>query len=212
MSKTEKKKKRGTRMTGTDTRKPCVDCGKMKDRFKSFRPRWAACVNHKGPNGRRAYHAGCSDCEDAVNSNIRQPRCIDCDAKRPKKRKKAKDDAKPTTVEQTPEPVAAVNVDPNPTLPPAPAPEFTGQHPEARWAAREVEADDGPVVDLPGATVTPEDVAGLPERVKVEPQDEPAPESVSVPEPKPAAQAKRPAIASMADLSKLFDDEGVDSE
>jgi hypothetical protein len=90
MSKTKattKKKKRKTRLKGTETQKPCVDCGKMKDRFKDFKPRWAGCATHRTEKGRRFYQEGCDDCAKIVNGNIRQPRCIGCDKARPKKRK-----------------------------------------------------------------------------------------------------------------------------
>ena len=89
MSKTPAKKRK-TRLKGTETRKPCFDCGKTKDRFKDFKPRWAGCVTHRTANGRRYYQKGCADCDKLVNGNIRQPRCIGCDKLRPKKRKAKK--------------------------------------------------------------------------------------------------------------------------
>lgn len=156
---TKTKKKRKTRLKGTETQRPCVDCGKMKNRFKDFRPRWAGCVTHRNDKGRRYYQEGCDDCAKIVNGNIRQPRCIACDKARPKKRKKAAQaEPKPTpTVEEAP----TVNVDPEPTIPPAPAEEFAQAEPKL----------------------------AEPEAVTVEPQDEPSAESEDVtPEPAPAPE------------------------
>jgi len=130
MSKTTKKRK--TRLKGTETKRPCVDCGKTKDRFKDFKPRWAGCVTHRTENGRRYYQKGCADCDKLVNGNIRQPRCIDCDKQRPKKRKadkastptptvtaKPKPETKPEPVETKPEPVV-IEAKPEPTPEPEP--------------------------------------------------------------------------------------------
>jgi len=208
MSKTDSKKKRGTRLKGTDTKKPCVDCGKTKDRFKSFRPRWAGCATHRSENGRRYFQAGCADCTSLVNGNIRQPRCIDCDAQRPKKRK-GDEDPTPTPTVETPEDAA---------------------NPDETTEDRTVLPEDPKVGDLVESPEDGEDAvapiqavvvaAPLATAVTVEAQDEPAPESVSLPEPQAAKPAprpvvvdKRPAIASMADLSKLFDtDQEVSGE
>lgn len=179
MSKTDtKKKKRKTRLKGTETQKPCVDCGKTKDRFKAFKPRWAGCASHKTDKGRRYYQEGCDECAKLVNGNIRQPRCIECDKTRPKKRSKKKtSDPKPTKVET---PKAAVNVDPNPTIPPAPA------------------------VDLPEAETKAVETTPEAEPVTVEPQSEASDESEDVtPEATPAPEAK-PKIASMSDLLAQF--------
>lgn len=187
MSKTKKKKKKKTRLKGTATRKPCVDCGKEKDRFKDFKPRWAGCATHKTEKGRRYYQEGCDDCAKIVNGNIRQPRCIGCDKARPKKRNKKKQaDPKPTETK------AAVNVDPNPTLPPAPAPKVGDRVPSP---------EDGPEAEAVIQAVV--DVAPMNEAVTVEPQDEASDESEDV-TPAPAPTPERPKIASMADLSKLF--------
>ena len=114
MSKTKTPtKKKKTRLKGTDTKKPCQPtdkngCGKMKDRFKDFKPRWAGCADHRTARGRRFNEPGCAACSALVNGNIRQPRCIECDSKRVKKRKKTAD-PKPTTVEtpKAPTPVVA---------------------------------------------------------------------------------------------------------
>ncbi len=172
-----KAKKRKTRLKGTATHKPCVDCGKMKDRLTAFKPRWAGCATHRTERGRRYHEPGCEECEKLVNGNIRQPRCIECDKARPKKRKKApKPTPEPVVVEQEPEPVS-----PLPSV-------------------RSGEQDGAD----PLAPVEPE-----PEPVVVEPQDEPSEESVKVPEPEPAPAKpkgkKRPKLATMADLSALFD-------
>ena len=111
MSKTESepKKKRKTRLKGTDTRKPCNDCGQTKDRFKDFKPRWAGCEKHRTEQGRRYYQPGCTDCDAKVNGNIRQPRCADCDRARSKKKPKASTKA---AAKPTPTQAAAVVVDP----------------------------------------------------------------------------------------------------
>lgn len=130
MSKTEKNKpkKRKTRMTGTEKQKPCCDCKVMKDRFKDFKPRWAGCVTHRTDKGRRYYQPGCAECDAKVNGNIRQPRCIECDRNRPKKRKAKTPKPTPTpVVEPTPEPVVAepepVVAEPEPVVEPTPEPE-----------------------------------------------------------------------------------------
>lgn len=160
-------KKRKTRLKGTETEKPCFDCGVTKNRFTDFKPRWAGCVVHRTERGRRYLEPGCADCAALVNGNIRQPRCIECDKLRPKKRK-AKTGATPK---------------------PKPKPKATPE-PKAE----------------PVATVNPTH----------EPKAEPAPEAtpVVVPEPnadkgkttKTSQKPKRPKLATMADLSKLFED------
>ena len=117
-------KKRKTRLKGTETRKPCFDCKKTKDRFKDFKPRWAGCATHRTERGRRYFEPGCVECDKLVNGNIRQPRCIECDKARPKKRKakaatttapKAKAKATPKAKA---EPVAKVNPTPEPKADP----------------------------------------------------------------------------------------------
>ena len=118
-TKDQKKKKRKTRLKGTETHKPCVDCGKMKDRFKAFKPRWAGCVSHRSDRGRRIFEPGCDDCAKLVNGNIRQPRCIVCDAARPKKRKKKDATPEPTPVVEAPRPEAK----PEPVVEAKPEPE-----------------------------------------------------------------------------------------
>jgi hypothetical protein len=110
-------KKRKTRLKGTETEKPCFDCGVTKDRFKDFKPRWAGCVNHRTERGRRYQEPGCADCAALVNGNIRQPRCIECDAARPKTRKKRKKAA------AAPEPTVAVVETAVAVAEPEPAPE-----------------------------------------------------------------------------------------
>ncbi|MGE3483496.1 MAG: hypothetical protein AB7L09_02070 [Nitrospira sp.] len=177
-------KKRKTRLKGTGTQKPCVDCGKTKDRFKDFKPRWAGCEKHRTERGRRFYQTGCNDCEKIVSGNIRQPRCIGCDKDRPKKRK-AEDAAAttPTTTE------AAVQVDPNPTMPPTPADKLPETEPEP--------------VTLPE---TSEPETSEPETVEepvVEAKAEASEASQDV-TPAPAPAPERPTLTSMADLAKLF--------
>lgn len=215
MSKTddESPKKRKTRLKGTDTKRPCVDCGQTKDRFKDFKPRWAGCENHRTERGRRYYQEGCDACKAIVNGNIRQPRCIACDKSRTKKVK-----AKPaaTVAESVTVESAAVQVE-------APVPEAVEDHKSGVVLAQNADAES---LSMP--EVATADLDGLPERVEpeaeVEPVEpevvglvEPSPESVSVPEPTPAPKAKpafarRPSIASMADLSKLFDADEPDSD
>lgn len=135
-------KKRKTRLKGTDTMKPCAECGKSKDRFKSFRPRWAGCEKHRTERGRRYYQKGCAPCDAKVNGNIRQPRCIECDAARPKKRKAA--DPSPTVT-----PTAAVApVEPTPETVETPEPEIAEPEPE--------------IVGQPEPSVESEDVTPAP--------------------------------------------------
>lgn len=127
---TSKPKKRKTRLKGTETRKPCVDCGRTRDRFKHFKPRWAGCVTHRSANGRRYYQDGCEECDKLVNGNIRQPRCVDCDKKRPKKSRKKTATPTPTPEAKTEpkapepkaEPVPAVVAEPVTVAPVKPEP------------------------------------------------------------------------------------------
>ena len=175
MSETQKTKKKKTRLKGTETMRPCVDCGKMKNRFTAFKPRWAGCQVHRTERGRRFFQQGCGDCKALVNGNIRQPRCIECDKARPKKKKAATPTpiaaAVPDVLEAVEAAVpVAVSVSETKLLPPLPEPE-------------------------PAVEATPE-----PEPVVVG-QDEASVESVEV---TPAPTAARPKIASVADLSKLF--------
>jgi len=150
MSKTPKKKRK-TRLKGTDTMKPCFDCKQTKNRFTAFKPRWAGCVTHRTANGRRYFQQGCADCAALVNGNIRQPRCIECDKARPKKRKKANAAAtpKPTPVveprtipepvaEVAPEPVAEVvgKPEPSPESVTLPEPEPEAPKPKAKPKAK----------------------------------------------------------------------------
>jgi hypothetical protein len=176
------KPKRKTRLKGTATHKPCVDCGKMKDRFAGFRPRWAGCASHRTERGRRYHEPGCDECEKLVNGNIRQPRCTECDKARPKKRN--------TKAETTVEPKTLTDV-------------ALVSFPDA--------------VLLPASSMEPEDLLGVPVMPEPEPEpvvtahEEPSLESVQVPEPEPeptpaSVKKARPKIASMADLSKLFDE------
>lgn len=154
-------KKRKTRLKGTETEKPCFDCGVTKNRFTDFKPRWAGCATHRTERGRRYLEPGCADCKALVNGNIRQPRCIECDKQRPKKRNAA---AKPKPTKPKPtKPVATVNPTPEPKAEPV--------------------AEATPVV-----VPTPEPVAKKGKQ------------------PKTSQKPKRPKLATMADLSALFED------
>jgi hypothetical protein len=177
------KKKRKTRMTGTDALKPCVDCKKMKPRLTAFKPRWAGCVDHRNEKGRRYHQPGCVACFEKVNGNIRQPRCIECDSSRPKRRGKGK------TPKPTPTPKVAET-------------EVEQQERYERLGAEAI----GIVNEVLAPLVEPEPVV-------VEAKPEPSPESEDVtPEPAPEPKAARPRIANMSDLSKLFALGGEESE
>lgn len=177
--------KRRTRLKGTQTHKPCCECGKTKDRFKDFRPRWAGCATHRTERGRRYFEPGCAECVAVANGNIRQPRCVDCDKARPKKGKgKAAPAPTPVVVEpETAEPVLRV-------LPPV--------EPEP------VEAEPVEAAPEPEPVVVGMEEAA-PESVVVDP--EPAPEPAA-----PAPEPKKVKTMSdiMADLSGLFGDEDGD--
>jgi hypothetical protein len=175
------KKKRKTRMTGTDALRPCVQCKELKPRFTAFKPRWAGCDQHKTERGRRYYQEGCAACDAKVNGNIRQPRCIECDKSRSKKRKPAA--PKPTKVEAPK--VEAPKVEPTPE----PTPEPVAAEPEPTPEPKPV------VVEARTPTLS--------EALSVEPKAEPSPASVDA-TPEPTQAPARPKIASMADLSKLF--------
>ena len=198
-----------TRLKGTSTKKPCFDCGRTRDRFAHFKPRWAGCVSHRIANGRRFYQAGCADCEKLVNGNIRQPRCIDCDKKRGKKQKPGVSTPTPIIAAPKPaaQPVAAAVVEPESVVVEAPT-EAPTETLVVEEPTPEAEAEAEPVVIEPTPEVEAEPEAeeaqGETEVLAVE---EPSAESVTLPEPTPAPTPKtkaRPAIASMADLSKLF--------
>jgi hypothetical protein len=182
VSKKTPTKPRKTRLKGTPTTRPCFDCGKIKNRFKDFKPRWAGCADHKSERGRRYHEPGCDACEKIVNGNIRQPRCIECDAKRPKKRRKAKQAAAPA---------------PQATPTPAPTPEPVAAEPEPTPVVVEPTPEPEPVATV--ATPEPEDA----------PAEDATP--VSVPAPKPEKKA-RPKIASKADLFKLLESGLEESE
>jgi|6_EtaG_2_1085325.scaffolds.fasta_scaffold93789_1 hypothetical protein len=171
MSKQPPKKKK-TRLKGTDADKPCLvkhsdgttsGCGKTKNRLLGFKPRWAGCAQHKTERGRRYFQQGCADCAEKVNSNIRQPYCIECDKTRPKKKREKKKAADPTptpepvaaapTPEPTPEPVAAepliepvVEAQPDPSpdsveVTPEPAPKRKAKRPQSLAEARALFAE-----------------------------------------------------------------------
>jgi len=84
------------RFKGDPYKKECVDCGETKDRLKAFKPRWGKCPDHRKTTKRGEAVEGCEDCENSRNSVVRQPRCVECDAVRGKKKAKTKA-AKPTT-------------------------------------------------------------------------------------------------------------------
>jgi hypothetical protein len=179
-------KEKKTRLKGTKTHRPCVDCGKMKDRFADFKPRWAGCATHRTERGRRYFEPGCEACKALVNGNIRQPRCIECDKARPKKRNKKAKAPKVETPVVVPEVYGPVQEAPKPVVA-----EDTPEEIEAILSGEPVA-----VVEVPSVAELPT-VVGLPEV---------APESVNVPEPTPEpVKPKRPKIATMADMYALFD-------
>lgn len=118
--------------------KRCCDCKKVKHKFKDFRSRWNRCQKHKeqGLAKDDKKVLACSACEEARNATIRQPRCVECDAKRGSKKdkgkkvtkvtagkKKAKPSKASPTVTAPAEPVATTaTTAPSPTPPPAPSP------------------------------------------------------------------------------------------
>lgn len=165
-------KKRKTRLKGTENKKPCFDCGKTKDRFKDFKPRWAGCAKHRTDRGRRFHQAGCAECDAIVNGNIRQPRCIECDRTRPKKQ--AEGAGEPTT--PTIEALAAVGGEPvvaqaaltteEPSAPPLNLPAAVTEGKSA------VVAEQPGAVEVPVSEGKPEDILGLPEKVEA-PKAEP---------------------------------------
>lgn len=130
-----------TRLKGTKTEKTCAGpCGKTKDRFKDFKPRWSRCAKHRIKGAKS--DPNCADCVTLVNSVIRQPKCIECDAKRSTKK------GKKTTAAPTPVTVA-------PVAPAAPtAPEATPVQAPA------------PVEPTPVQAATPEPVAQAPAKAK----------------------------------------------
>lgn len=80
----------GTKVAGKKTReklgpkqKRCCDCKQIKHKLKDFKPRWGRCEKHREQG--KPFQAKCKGCVALVNGNIRQPRCIGCDAKRVKK-------------------------------------------------------------------------------------------------------------------------------
>jgi len=81
--------------------KRCCDCKKVKHKFNDFRSRWNRCQKHKeqGLAKDDKKVLACGACEEARSSTIRQPRCVDCDAKRgSKKTDKTKKKAAPAKV------------------------------------------------------------------------------------------------------------------
>lgn len=215
-------KKRKTRLKGTENKKPCFDCGKTKDRFKDFKPRWAGCINHRTERGRRFHQAGCAECEKVVNGNIRQPRCIACDKVRPKK------SVEEVVTPETPtiEALAAVVTEEPVVLQPGPqveaalagveagvldAPLIEAASPEVQAAVEATLLPEEPKVE------TPEPVVETPAPVVVtapEPTAAPAPEAVAVVVPPPAVPTPRK-VASKADLFAMFagvEDEPTDQE
>lgn len=79
MATTEAKGKgKGTDEKVGPKQKRCVDCGQVKHRFKSFKPRWGRCDKHREQG--KPFQEKCKGCQEMRQSNIRQPRCIECDA------------------------------------------------------------------------------------------------------------------------------------
>ena len=76
------------RFKGDPHKKECVACGQTKDRLKAFKPRWGKCSAHRLTTKRGEVVEGCQDCDDNRNSVVRQPRCVECDAARGKKKGK----------------------------------------------------------------------------------------------------------------------------
>lgn len=74
------------RFKGDPHTKKCVDCNKTKNRLTEFKPRWGKCSEHRKTTKRGETVEGCDDCENARNSVVRQPRCVECDATRGKKK------------------------------------------------------------------------------------------------------------------------------
>lgn len=114
--------------------KRCCDCRKVKHKFKDFRSRWNRCEKHKeqGLAKDDPKVLKCAACEERRSATIRQPRCVECDAKRRKKDQKGKKPAKVTAKKKaakTSQSAPAVTVPPQETAPiaatappPAPAP------------------------------------------------------------------------------------------
>lgn len=96
--------------------KRCFGCKQIKHKFKDFKPRWGRCEKHKEQG--KPFSEKCKGCAEARGSNIRQPRCVGCDAKRTKKEAPAK--AKATKKKQVAT-AATVEV-PAPQVAVAPAP------------------------------------------------------------------------------------------
>lgn len=197
-------KKRKTRLKGTDARKPCFGCGKVKDRFKDFKPRWAGCTTHRTERGRRFFQPGCTECEKLVNGNIRQPRCITCDKARPKKQAEGEQPTVETPAQVAPEvaaPVAAVEVAQpkiEDVLDVVTVEDAGVASPEVQAATKATLLPEAPRVETPApvAVATPE------------PAVQPAPEAAAVTVP-PVVQAEKPAaprkkVASKADLFALL--------
>lgn len=176
-----------TRLKGTATKKTCVACKVEKDRFKDFKPRWSRCSKHRIKGTKT--DPNCTDCQKVVNGNIRQPRCVECDAKRTTKKGK-----KVTT----PTPTAAT-----PVAAPAPVAEPVTVAPVATAAAPAPEATQvqapAPVAPTPTVEAKPEPVA-----VTVAAQAEPT--------PAPRPKAKKPGLTKLADLAKLLDSEPTGSD
>ena len=167
MSKTQtpEKKPRKTRMTGTAALRPCVQCKELKPRFTAYKPRWAGCVAHKTERGRRIFEPGCADCKAIADGNIRQPRCIDCDKTRSKKRNVVTPSVTPTPIKAEVPVVAAATIEVPAVvdLPAEPEPE---PEPEAVTVEPQSEASDESV------EVTPPPVAAPKARPKIASMDD----------------------------------------
>lgn len=167
---------RKTRLKGDAKTRPCVDCGKTKDRFKDFKPRQSRCAKHRIKGTKT--DPSCAACVALVNGNVRQPRCIECDSKRSGKRGKNK----------VATPVAA----PAPVAPVVAAPVETKVEPVIAT----------PVV-APAVAVAPTPVESVPVVPVEEPVAVAPVEEVKVAAPAP--KKSRPSAATKADLARLLD-------
>lgn len=161
---TKTKTEAGTAEKLGPKQKRCCGCDTVKNRFKAFKPRWGRCSKHKEAG--KPFQAKCKGCVEAINSNIRQPRCVECDAARTKKvaaakPKKGKKGKKGTTV-QVPSvepttvvvPPPAPVVEPTVVVAPAPVPEpvVVGAPTDALSAVSALLAEPAsgvPATDLP---------------------------------------------------------------
>jgi hypothetical protein len=105
-------------------------CGKLKSRVKDFKPRWGKCEKHReqGLAKDDPKVVKCEECKKARLGFVRQPLCVECDAKRGKKEGKAK---KPTKVTAQKKKGKTTEEAPVVTAPPETAPVATAPAPQA---------------------------------------------------------------------------------